>query len=221
MPRGAAARANELRSIAAAMPEADRIQDADLRQKVLEVWAEALAESSFGSLEEVPGEPEIDPSINQLSHQRAVAELAWRIADVMEEYLPGLRFDRDVLVAGALVHDVGKAYEYDPDRASRWRARPQAAGYPALRHPVYGAHLALRVGLPEEVAHICAAHSREGEGIQRSLEAVAVHFADFLYWELVAKARTGLSEAEVIRLASPADGLRAVPARHPRREPSS
>ncbi|TAN31997.1 HD domain-containing protein [bacterium] len=196
------------------MPEVELIQDAALRRKVLEVWALALAESSFTRIEEVPGEPEIDPSVNQLTHQRAVARLAWQIADVMEATLPAIHFDRDVLVAGALVHDVGKAFEYDPERAALWRNRPQAAGYPPIRHPAYGVHLALRVGLPEAVAHICAAHAKEGEMIQRSLEAVAVHYADFAFWELVAKARTGLSEEQAIRLAWPSDGLRAIPRPH-------
>ena len=200
--------------IARAMPEVELIKDGVLRRKVLEVWVLALSESSFNSIEEVPGEPEIDPSVNQLTHQRAVARLAWQIADVMEGTMPAIRFDRDVLVAGALVHDVGKAFEYDPKRAAVWRNRPQAVGYPPIRHPAYGVHLALRVGLPEAVAHICAAHAREGEMIQRSLEAVAVHYADFAFWEVVAKACTGLSEDQAIRLSWPSDGLRAVPKPH-------
>ncbi|MBO0703055.1 MAG: HD domain-containing protein [Candidatus Dormibacteraeota bacterium] len=203
------------------MPEVDLIVDRELRDKVLQAWAAALAESSFRSLEEVPGEPEIDPSVNQLSHQRAVARLSWQIADVMEASHPQVHLDRDVLIAGALVHDLGKAYEYDPARAQAWRADPRRAGYPPVRHPAYGVHLALQAGLPEAVAHICAAHSREGDSVERSLEAVVVHHADFAYWEIVAKARTGLSVEEVTRMALPADGLRAAPERFVGSPPAS
>jgi len=42
------------------------------------------------------------------------------------------------------------------------------------RHPVYGVHVALLVGLPENIAHIAGAHSMEGENLERSLVAQIV-----------------------------------------------
>ncbi len=42
---------------------------------------------------------------------------------------------------------------------SRWQANLGAAGFLAVRHPAYGAHLTLSVGLPEAIVHIAAAHS--------------------------------------------------------------
>ncbi|HEY4385687.1 MAG TPA: HD domain-containing protein, partial [Ktedonobacteraceae bacterium] len=69
-------------------------------------------------------------SVSQLTHQRGVTILALRIADGLHENIPDIHFDRDVIIAGGLVHDIGKTYEYDPERAIRWRPQPQQVGYP-------------------------------------------------------------------------------------------
>ena len=39
--------------------------------------------------------------------------------------------------------------------------------------------------LPEAVAHIAAAHSAEGELLERSLENTIVHWADVTFWKTV------------------------------------
>jgi putative nucleotidyltransferase with HDIG domain len=80
-----------------------------------------------------------------------VTILALCIADGLHENIPDIHFDRDVIIAGGLVHDIGKTYEYDPERAMRWRSQPQQVGYPPVRHPAYGVYLAMRAGLPESV----------------------------------------------------------------------
>jgi putative nucleotidyltransferase with HDIG domain len=197
-----------------AMPEIDLIGDARLREGVVKAWELALADSSFDDIEQVAGEPEVSGTVTQVAHQRAVTLMALAMADSIARLVPGFTFDRDVLIAGGLVHDVGKVYEYDPERARRWRADPGAAGYPPIRHPAYGVHVALTAGLPEEVAHICAAHASEGEIIERSLEATIVHYADFAFWEAIAKEVAGVTLANLRRRALPADGLRPVTERH-------
>ena len=60
----------------------------------------------------------------------------------------------------------------------------RAPGSPALRHPVYGAHICIAVGLPEEVAHIALGHSYEGDLMHRSLECLIVHRADHMWWSI-------------------------------------
>jgi putative nucleotidyltransferase with HDIG domain len=204
----------ELTPIYTAMPEIEQINDPDLRRKVAEAWVIALNDSSFNSLEEIPGEADIDSTVSQLTHQRGVTILALRIAEGMQEIMPDIQFDRDIIIAGGLVHDIGKAYEYDPERAAKWRARPQESGYPAIRHPAYGVHIALMAGLPDSVAHICATHAKEGNMIQRSLEGMLIHYADDMFWNLVAKAHKGLTAEDLTHMALPADGLRALPRRH-------
>jgi 23S rRNA maturation-related 3'-5' exoribonuclease YhaM len=102
--------------------------------------------------------------------------------------------NRDVVLAGALLHDVGKAWEV--------RARePQALGsgqiavrIPVDAPPVYGAHICITVGLPEEIAHIALGHSYEGDLMMRSLECTIVHRADHLWWSIAGGLRPAQAE---------------------------
>jgi putative nucleotidyltransferase with HDIG domain len=168
------------------LPEVEEIRGKELRDKVIEAWATALAGSSFNAIGEI--EPSGNPGVNtlkfgsQTDHIRGVTRLAMKMADELAATLPDLEIDRDVLIAGALCHDVGKPFEFDPKNRERWQSRPGAAGLPSIRHPAYGAHICLSVGLPEEVAHCAAAHSGEGELLVRSLENTIIHHADYAFW---------------------------------------
>jgi 23S rRNA maturation-related 3'-5' exoribonuclease YhaM len=99
-----------------------------------------------------------------------------------------LGVERDELIAGGLCHDLGKPYEYSPANRARWDGAPRAFGRPSIRHPVYGVHVALTAGLPEEIAHIVGGHSAEGENIARSLAATIVHHADHAFWQILRSA---------------------------------
>ena len=165
----ASAVTDELRArVRAELPEVEEIRDPELRAKVVEAWALALAASSFGAIAR-------DRALGQSRRQHAQARQpdrphprrhahgAWRSPTQLQAQLPDLRIDRDILIAGALCHDVGKPWEFDPENRRRWEADPRAAGLPSIRHPAFGVHVCLTVGLPEEVAHCAAAHSGEGE----------------------------------------------------------
>ncbi|MCH8300653.1 MAG: hypothetical protein IIC39_08960, partial [Candidatus Marinimicrobia bacterium] len=54
-----------------------------------------------------------------------------------------------------------------------------------LRHPFSGVGLSFRHDLPDEVMHIIAVHSKEGEGFQRTAEAIIFHHADFTDFEII------------------------------------
>jgi putative nucleotidyltransferase with HDIG domain len=95
----------------------------------------------------------------------------------MKEFMGrSLPIDLDVVIAGAILADVGKLLEYektgDEVRQSR-RGR-------FLRHPFTGVALALAEGVPDEVCHVIAAHAAEGDAVKRSTEAIIVHHADFM-----------------------------------------
>ena len=178
---------DELRTrVRTELPEVEEIRDPELRDRVIEAWALALAASSFGAIAEI--EPSGNPGVNtlrrgsQTDHIRGVTRMALALAEQLQAQLPDLEIDRDVLIAGALCHDVGKPWEFDPANRRRWEADPRAAGLPSIRHPAFGVHVCLTVGLPEEVAHCAAAHSGEGELLVRSLENTIVHHADYAFW---------------------------------------
>lgn len=168
------------------LPELALIEDEALRDKAVEAWAHAIASSSFNSIKEIP--PAGNPGTNearrgdQTDHLRGVTRLAITIAKEMQAAYPELDINFDVIVAGGLLHDVGKAWEFDPANHERWKKNQKKTGKPSIRHPAYGAHICLTVGLPEEVAHIAMAHSGEGELLVRSLECMIVHQADYTFW---------------------------------------
>ena len=168
------------------LPELADVSNEELRRKAVEAWAYALAESSFQRIADIPGEA--NPGMfrlkrgTQATHLRGVARVSLGIADDFRREFPEAVIDRDIVLAGALVHDVGKAWELDPENQARWRGDGSQAGRPSLRHPVYGAHVCITVGLPEEIVHIALAHSFEGDLLHRSLECIIVQRADHLWW---------------------------------------
>jgi putative nucleotidyltransferase with HDIG domain len=189
---------DELRqSVIEDLPEVAWIADPDLRARVVEAWAYALAESSYTRIAELPAEGNPGTFLmkrgTQADHLRGVTRVAVSIADEFLSAYPEADIDRDVVVAGGLVHDVGKPYEFDPVRRAKWTADPSRAGLPPLRHSVYGIHVCMTVGLPEEVTHIVLSHSFEGDFLVRSLEGIIVHRADSLWWAVAGGA--GLLDA--------------------------
>jgi putative nucleotidyltransferase with HDIG domain len=168
------------------LPEIKKIRSSDLRNKVIDAWVLALRQSSFTSIRQIapagnPGVLEVKRG-DQTDHIRGVTRLAVQIANQIGEQYPDLHIDHDVLIAGGLCHDIGKPWEFDPVNRKRWDKSRNRTGRPSIRHPAYGAHICLTVGLPEEVAHVAIGHSGEGELIQRSVENTIIHYADHVFW---------------------------------------
>ncbi len=175
--------------VRAELPEVEWIKDSDLAARVVEAWALALSRSSFSAIADIrgSGNPDTPPLEDgtQTDHIRGVTRLAVSIADELGSLFPGLEYDRDLLIAAALCHDVGKPWEFDPENQARWSAERGRTGWPSIRHPGYGVHICLTVGLPEEVAHVAGGHSGEGELLQRSLINQIVHQADYAFWHVL------------------------------------
>jgi putative nucleotidyltransferase with HDIG domain len=195
-------------AVLSALPEAKEIRDPGLRRRVAAAFVLGLRESSFADIHDVPGEYDLDPTVNLVAHTRLVTAMVMAAADAMVAQFPDVKIDRDTLAAGSLVHDVGKIYEYDRRRAVLWRDGRARSGYPPVRHPIYGAHLALAAGLPESVVHIVASHAAEGARVRRSLEATLVATLDHVSWELLLLARRGLTIEDV---RSEAPRIRSLP----------
>ncbi len=169
--------------------EIAEIADGALRDKVVEAWATSLAQEGFDGIGEIQGAGGPNHLVlkegTQVDHLRGVALLAMRMADQLVELQPNLAVNRDVVIAGALVHDVGKPFEFKAENQERWERNPGRSGWPPARHSVHGWHICRSVGLPDEVAHIAVGHSREGEIIIRSLECTIVTHADHAYWHIL------------------------------------
>ncbi|WP_210242870.1 HD domain-containing protein [Pararhizobium mangrovi] len=171
------------------MPEIAWISDEGLKAKVLGAWAGALAASGFDRIGDMKPSGNYDSmplrAGTQADHMRSVTRLAVAMAEEFDSLLPGFKYDRDILIAGGLCHDIGKVWEFDPENVERWRADPSNSGMPSIRHPGYGVHICLTAELPEEVAHIAGAHSGEGELLTRSLENTIIHWADYSFWKII------------------------------------
>jgi len=165
------------------IPEIQLIEDQNLKEKVLSVWKEALELGGWNlsDLDEIPFTLLIpNCPVGYLDHVRAVTNTAVEAARVMTStYGQVISINMDHLVAGSLLHDIGKLLEYK--RAGEQTVKSRRGKL--LRHPFTGAALSFKHGLPDEVTHIIALHAREGEGAERSVEAIIVTHADFLNYE--------------------------------------
>jgi hypothetical protein len=172
--------------IIAALPELSLIQDSALRDKVVAVWSEAVQTGGFSidDMKQVPFAILGDQaSITLLERVRAVCRTAVAIADSLHaSYGKRLTINKDVLVAGALLADVGKFLEYERRKDGTLRKAPRSE---LLRHPFTGVGLSFRHGIPNEVMHVIAVHSKEGDFVRRSTEATIYHHADFTNFELI------------------------------------
>jgi putative nucleotidyltransferase with HDIG domain len=173
------------KEIVAAIPELSLIQDTSLRDKVVAVWAEALETGGYtlDDLQQVPFTLLSDHvSVTFLEHVRSVCQMCVAMADVVSRsYGSRIAIDKDVLVAGALLADIGKMIEFEkrPDGTYRKGHKGEM-----LRHPFTGVAIAFKHGMPYEVMHIIAVHSKEGDFVRRSPEAIIYHHAEFADFEL-------------------------------------
>ncbi len=171
------------------IPEFDQIRDGDLRDKALGVWEDALIEAGWEPEEllRMPFSLWVENvQVNFIEHVRTVCRMCIEIEKVLGDMLADrIKINRDYLIAGALLADVGKLIEYE--KGNGGYVRSQKGEY--LRHPFVGVGMAFRRGLPEGVMHVIATHSKEGDHVTRSPESVIFHHADFIDFDLVSKKR--------------------------------
>jgi len=163
-------------------PEIDWIEEAVLRQQVANVWQAALERSvlSATDLNSIPFTLLCGPDLQVtfMDHKRAVVHIARAAGDKCNEFFHGeLPVNMDVLIAGAILADVGKLLEYVLDGQGK---AVQGTYGKYLRHPFSGVSLAEEFGVPAEVCHIVATHAGEGDMVKRTTEAYLVHHADFM-----------------------------------------
>lgn len=168
------------------LPEVAEIRDTVLREKVIACWEEAvnfrgwseelLRSMPFTLLAE-------NVKITFIDHVRAVCRMCMACDEVLTDIHGANKtpVNRDYLIAGALLADVGKLCEFEIVDG-----RPVRSDYGRhIRHPFSGVGLAFKHGVPSEVMHIIATHSKEGAGETRLPESIIFHHADFIDFELV------------------------------------
>lgn len=171
-----------------------KIKNTELRTKVIEIWAGTAEKAGWkpDELEKIPFTLLTDTKgINLIEHTIAVAEGALGLACSMRDNYSKMPFEinEDWLIAGGLLHDVGKLLEIEKIEEEKY-----GKSYSGMcaRHPISGAVLAAKAGLPDEIVNIIACHSKEGEGRPKRVETVLIHQADFAAFDPLVMMEKGL-----------------------------
>lgn len=159
--------------LARVFPQLAQISDQKLRSAVEAVWQELWEQSTFERLEDVPTSTEI--AYPHVRHNQAVLMLALHVADVFEA-IHKVSVDRNVLIAAALLQDVSKLVEYEQTKDG-YGFTKIGTDFP---HAFWGAHAAVRHGVPPEVCAIVLTHTPNSTVFPASIEGKILYYVDQL-----------------------------------------
>ncbi|WP_132061517.1 HD domain-containing protein [Halorussus amylolyticus] len=182
-----------------AFPEIQDIDDADLREQVVEAWVLALDRGGWTDVHDVPYAWNIH-EVSNVEHVRGVTRIAAKSAAEQREF-HGADPDEDVILAACLLHDVGKCYEYvehvesdrirDPDPTYVSEEIPHSLSGYALAHEV-GCPLAVQRAIPHFL----------GEVPKRTLEAELVKSANSASSNAITQSAMGITLQEWVETYS-------------------
>lgn len=158
------------------------IKSDEVREKVVKAWHLGCERGSWKTVEDLFNMPFTllteTHGVSFIEHTIAVTDGAMGLAlSQMENYreMP-YDIDMDRLIAGGLLHDVGKLLEIEPDGEGRYRKSRNGM---CTRHPISGTVLAAEAGFNEEYLNTIACHAKEGDGRPQVIETILIHQADF------------------------------------------
>ena len=166
--------------VRSAFPELEAIDDDELRERVVDIWVDAMIENGYDDVHAItwwpPLESELDgDGVTTVEHVRDVTRITISLLDAVETDL-----DRDLAIAGALLHDCSKLYEIDDGEMNETSE--------LVPHPHFAVHLLARAGCSDALQNVVLAHSRGSAVEPKTLEARIVQQADelavdSLFWE--------------------------------------
>jgi putative nucleotidyltransferase with HDIG domain len=171
-----------------AFPELDYIDNANLREQVVEAWILGLERGGWRDISDIPYAWNIH-EISNVEHVRGVTRIARETARQQRDFHDADP-DTDVVVAACLLHDVGKCYEYvdvvdeelvDPDPEYATEEVPHSLSGYALAHEV-GCPLAVQRAIPHFI----------GEVPTRTLEAELLKSANSASSNAITQATMGI-----------------------------
>jgi hypothetical protein len=181
--------------LVALFPEISEIRDEKLRRGVIAIWLEIAQECAWNRLEEIPKNLEAEKHRRLTDHVRGVTRMALALADTGKAH-SGTEYDRDMLIAMCLLHDVSKPLEMDPDPGARATGGPTLPGKKSrlgklIQHAVYATHKVFAHGLPLEVAHVVNTHTHQSAVRSVTVEGAYVFYADYADSDAVLVPETG------------------------------
>ena len=164
---------------------AEKIKDRELKRKVVELLKDPrLSHEEFKkyprepienvkTLFSVAGHGTVERS-DLVRHIATVTELCIKTAESLEKNY-GIKINMDYLIAGALLHDIMKIFEWKVEGGE-----PKHTGI-LLDHSMLAVAELYHRGFPEGVIHIVASHFGEvGPTPPRNFEALILHQIDSL-----------------------------------------
>jgi 7,8-dihydroneopterin 2',3'-cyclic phosphate phosphodiesterase len=162
---------------------ANKINDRSLRKKTVDILENPTFEVNGRIFSGLP--LEIAPAGRShhhaypggyIEHVVSSSNIALALCNSVEETYKG-KVNRDLVVAGMLVHDLFKPQTYTVDKEGFYDSTPIAD---FLDHLSIATAELVRRGFPLELIHIVAAHHGEyGPTRPRTIEALICHLADF------------------------------------------
>ena len=106
--------------IADLFPELEEIQDDNLKKLTVEAILKSAQEGGWNeqTIHDVPVTINWDVKCSLIEHVRTVTQMCIAEFAIMEKFYQRnhISFKRDYVVAGALLHDIGKFLEFAPDK---------------------------------------------------------------------------------------------------------
>lgn len=126
-----------------------------------------------------------DCDVSWVEHVNDVTNLCIMEFDALRKYHArhGVPFSRDVVIAGALLHDIGKLTEFSIQNGRV----SHSENFQLMRHPLSGAIIAAKAGLPDSVVHLIATHSFEGDRSYQTAESEFVRAIDLFVFQCSVK----------------------------------
>jgi len=187
-----------------------RIGDRKLRRMVRDLLREPRIDLDAEklSLEKCPAGARVHHAYEGglLQHTVAVVRLALTLCDLVEEVYGG-EVDRDVVLAGALLHDVMKCYVYTP-ADDGFTSSPLGERIDHLTLLVAEMY---RRGFPLDVIHVAASHHGDQSPVRpKTVEALIVSIADYADSEM---SRRVLRAAEYLLRRATGENIRCTSSR--------
>lgn len=183
--------------VEAAFPELTEIEDPELHEQVVYAWELGLERGGWQDIHAIPYAWNIH-EVSNVEHVRGVTKMAVELGEIQRKF-HGAAPDMDVVHAAALLHDVGKCYEYVDYAKDEDNVKNPDPEYASgeIPHSISGYALAHEVGCPLAVQR--AIPHFLGEIPKRTIEAELVKSANSASSNAITQATMGLSLDEWVK----------------------
>lgn len=169
-------------------PEINWIKDEKIKEGVINCHEYVMQKSGWtvDDYDQMPFIKSFDGCpVSCLLHNRIVTRMCKMLLEEYNASYQGhgdYKLDHDTVIAGAILHDIGKFLEWQKVEGGPSIKSEQGK---LLRHPISGAIVAGMHGLSDEIVHCIFVHSTEGNTAKRSPEAMVIWKVDEMNFDCI------------------------------------